>query len=1098
MIITNCRLLSGANTASNLKVESLLAKAPGLLAILFFGLTALTSPAQEVEEVIVVAAAIEEQVLDDTASITALDAAKLADAGLTNIEDVSVYVPNLTLTQTESGTNIVVRGIGSGVNQGFDQSVGLYVDSVPFPRSQMARAPFLDLANVQILRGPQYVRDGNYSLAGSIHLQTPKSIDELSAGLDLRYIPGQNDKNLLLTFGKPLSDLAGIRLAIQRRDSEGFIENVVRDEDNPQSDETLVRGIFTFTPNENFQLRLKVEHGEFETRGRPVEIIQDEKTPDIGQFDFGSGVPGSFLITQDTIEATQNFTLNGFQQYSSPALGLALRRPRNLTDLNNPIGFLSTWATTAIDRSHIPLRTRYDQAANTFLAQDPSTLIPLYAGRSYLEILEDLYLGTGGPYSNLYKPEYSSPSGYIPPQGLTEARADFKRAADADEVSKNESINFTINAEQYLGAHQLSGVISWIEYDYDEILDTDLTALSLLETEQGETYDQAFASLTYKSDEGAPIRLMLGTTYLDSSLEFNEIIRPNLAQPASQSAAEDFINNLSIDRLFTFDPNYPLASLLGRDSQAFTNGLEMVIPKRQFIQDSTIKALIAEIEIDISDTVRSRIGARYTHSEKQASRDLDLVFSDGASIDIASLDQFSPVFSRLRDAISSYGILFGIQLHSDAFASQDRFDFLSPNTADKTIRGKRTEEQLLPSISFEWDATSALTLRAAVRKANKLGGFDARASARPDVNVNAPIVAGTFEFEDEDATSYEVGANVWLPMGKVNATLFYTEFKDLQVSTSDGKAGTNVRNAGEAKTVGMELEGQLQLSDALTMNFSAAWTDFEFTKFPLGSCALGEEPDNVLLTKPFAEATQPLTQFFLQRAFPEIIGENPTSASINAALQAYNDDIRDGGRLEPVSYGSTPFPGDQLSAGGLNALLSDYEFGYIPVSITAGPNSRLPVGGIVNFQAQNVPIAPYQFNNTLRSYAYFCDRKGQTNQYVAEFQGTVSLSYEHEVVGLGLLKPSLDVIYNSGYHTTVTLDKDVYQDEYYLLNGRIALSSFEDIWEIALVGENLTNEVIVSYAGETPIGSRTFGAKNHFGFIRPPRAIGLNLRYKLY
>ena len=99
---------------------------------------------------------------------------------------------------------------------------------------------------------------------------------------------------------------------------------------------------------------------------------------------------------------------------------------------------------------------------------------------------------------------------------------------------------------------------------------------------------------------------------------------------------------------------------------------------------------------------------------------------------------------------------------------------------------------------------------------------------------------------------------------------------------------------------------------------------------------------------------------------------------------------------------------------------------------------------------------------------------------------------------MGLFKPTLDILYNSGYHTSSSQDPLVYQDEYFQFNGRLAISSLEDTWEVALTGQNLTNEKIVSYANDTPIGARFQGARGFIGFIRPPRTIGINLRYNFY
>ena len=129
----------------------------------------------------------------------------------------------------------------------------------------------------------------------------------------------------------------------------------------------------------------------------------------------------------------------------------------------------------------------------------------------------------------------------------------------------------------------------------------------------------------------------------------------------------------------------------------------------------------------------------------------------------------------------------------------------------------------------------------------------------------------------------------------------------------------------------------------------------------------------------------------------------------------------------------------------------------------------------------------------------FCDFAGQTNQFVAEKQATVTFSYKHQLAGRNVLfKPTLDVLYNSGYHTTVSQDEAVEQPEYVQLNGRLALGHADGLWELALTGENLTNEGIVSFAQETPIGARIQGANGFYGFVRPPRSIGLNFRYSIF
>ena len=105
------------------------------------------------EEVIVTATIRAESLQDVPVSVNAVSGEKMMEAGIGKVEDLQAYVPNLTMSETGIGTNIYIRGIGSGINPGFEQSVGMYFDGVSYGRAQLSRAPFLDLARVEVLRG---------------------------------------------------------------------------------------------------------------------------------------------------------------------------------------------------------------------------------------------------------------------------------------------------------------------------------------------------------------------------------------------------------------------------------------------------------------------------------------------------------------------------------------------------------------------------------------------------------------------------------------------------------------------------------------------------------------------------------------------------------------------------------------------------------------------------------------------------------------------------------------------------------------------------------------------------------------------------------
>jgi hypothetical protein len=107
------------------------------------------------EEIFVTAQKREESLQDVPLSVMAVSGEKLADAGIVRMDDLKAYVPNLQMTETGIANNIYIRGIGSGLNQGFEQSVSSYMDGIYRGRGHQSRMPFLDLARIEVLRGPQ-------------------------------------------------------------------------------------------------------------------------------------------------------------------------------------------------------------------------------------------------------------------------------------------------------------------------------------------------------------------------------------------------------------------------------------------------------------------------------------------------------------------------------------------------------------------------------------------------------------------------------------------------------------------------------------------------------------------------------------------------------------------------------------------------------------------------------------------------------------------------------------------------------------------------------------------------------------------------------
>ncbi len=233
------------------------------------------SGARVLEEIIVTAAYREQGLQDVPVSISAVTGAILSESALQKAEDIQFLVPNFTLTETGIGTNAFIRGIGSGINQAFEQSVGTYIDGVYYGRAQQWRSPFLDLERVEVLRGPQAILFGKNSVAGAVNITTAKPTDEFEGSVLVSQEFENKETILEGMISGPFSDRFRGRLAVRSRELDGHMWNATLAKDEPNREDWTVRGIVEFDLSDNLLATFKAEVSEFDVTGRNIEIIND-------------------------------------------------------------------------------------------------------------------------------------------------------------------------------------------------------------------------------------------------------------------------------------------------------------------------------------------------------------------------------------------------------------------------------------------------------------------------------------------------------------------------------------------------------------------------------------------------------------------------------------------------------------------------------------------------------------------------------------------------------------------------------------------------------------------------------------------------------
>ncbi|MEH6567454.1 MAG: TonB-dependent receptor [Halioglobus sp.] len=222
------------------------------------------------EEVVVTAQKRTESLQDVPIAVTAISGEKIVEAGIQGMEDLSSYVPNFNLFISPGGgspAQIFIRGIGSGNNVAFEQSVGMFIDGVYTGRSQQYLVPFLDVASVEVLKGPQGALFGKNTVAGAMIINSARPTNEFEAELRAQHEFEYDSQEYNGMVSGPLTDRLSGRLAAKYLDSGGYMDNLDRNTEEPEVESLGLRGSLMFDATDNLQVYGKVEYSEVERTG---------------------------------------------------------------------------------------------------------------------------------------------------------------------------------------------------------------------------------------------------------------------------------------------------------------------------------------------------------------------------------------------------------------------------------------------------------------------------------------------------------------------------------------------------------------------------------------------------------------------------------------------------------------------------------------------------------------------------------------------------------------------------------------------------------------------------------------------------------------
>jgi len=227
-----------------------------------FPLTALAAEVGSfaIEEVIVTAQKRDESLVEVPISITNFGAENIEQTGVRQLKEIAEFVPNLTISSgTDFTSSVAIRGVGANSrNIGFDTRVGVYLDGVYLGQSPALNQELLDLARIEVLRGPQGTLFGKNTVAGAINLVSEKPSDELSGSVGVE-VGNYNSRQLSASINVPLTDKLLSKFAINKQQRDGLVKNLFTGNDINEQDATAYRAQFQYAAADNVEIALSFD-----------------------------------------------------------------------------------------------------------------------------------------------------------------------------------------------------------------------------------------------------------------------------------------------------------------------------------------------------------------------------------------------------------------------------------------------------------------------------------------------------------------------------------------------------------------------------------------------------------------------------------------------------------------------------------------------------------------------------------------------------------------------------------------------------------------------------------------------------------------------
>ncbi len=311
----------------------------GLAAVSLIGLGLLTcAPAQAqeegatgrtssvlIEEIMVTARKREEASQQVPVAITAYSGDQIEALKVRTLDDLSVSMPNVAMDDvgtTRGVANFSIRGLGLNSSiPAIDPTVGVFIDGVYLGLAAGTVIDMMDVASIEVLRGPQGNLFGRNVTGGAILINTkgPTEEFEFSARGAIDGNPNGDGGTAIYAsaaISGPIGDSFGYRLSVYHNEDDGWFVNQFDGSDHGAASTTIFRPVLVWNPTDTLEFKLRWEHVDMENDGPSAQTHTNGLGIDgffvnfeRDSFDFSIDEPGFLDLELDTVSLQMDWDI---------------------------------------------------------------------------------------------------------------------------------------------------------------------------------------------------------------------------------------------------------------------------------------------------------------------------------------------------------------------------------------------------------------------------------------------------------------------------------------------------------------------------------------------------------------------------------------------------------------------------------------------------------------------------------------------------------------------------------------------------------------------------------------------------------------------